>query len=169
MEFRRLTADDAAAFRRVRLEGLQNFPEAFVADFRTDAARPLSYFAAQLKDLPNNFVIGAFAEDALIGIGGFVCDERTNLRHKGMIWGMYVVPGHRGKGVGWRIVKELIATAAVTASHMEQINIIVAAVNTRARDLYLSMGFQTWGRERHAMLIDGNYYDGEHMVLFLKA
>jgi GNAT superfamily N-acetyltransferase len=167
MDLRHLTAADADAFRRVRLEALRESPQAFSADFEMNAARPLHDFAVQLTNAPHNFVLGAFAEDALIGMGGFACDEAPKLRHKGLIWGVYVLPGHRAGGVGRRIIEELIATAVETASHVEQINITVTAVNARARDLYLSMGFKTWGLERRALRIDGHYYDDEHMVLFL--
>jgi RimJ/RimL family protein N-acetyltransferase len=166
MELRRLTAADAEAYRRVRLEGLREAPLAFVADFEKNSARPLEYFAGLLKDLPDNFVIGAFDDGALIGVGGLMCDEAPKLRHKGLIWGVYVVAGYRGRSVGRRILEELIANAA-GAPHIEQINIISTAVNARARDLYLSLGFKTWGLEPRSLLIDGQYYDDEHMVLLL--
>lgn len=168
MELRRLTATDAEAYRRVRLEGLRESPLAFVADFEKNSARPLEYFAALLKDLPDNFVVGAFDEGELIGVGGLMCDEAPKLRHKGLIWGVYVVAGYRGRSVGRRIIEELIAIAVANAPHVEQVNIISTAANTRARDLYLSLGFKTWGLEPRSLLIDGQYYDDEHMVLFLK-
>ena len=167
MESRRLTAADAEAYRRVRLEGLREAPLAFVADFEKNSARPLEDFAALLKDLPDNFVIGVFDDGELIGVGGLSCDEAPKLRHKGLIWGVYVVPGYRGRNVGRRIIEELIASAVASAPHIEQINIISTSVNARARDLYLSLGFKTWGREPRSLRIGDQFYDDDHMVLLL--
>lgn len=167
MELRRLTVADAASYRRVRLEGLQESPLAFVADFEKNAALPLQDFAALLQDLPDNFVIGAFADGELVGVGGLSCDQAPKLRHKGLIWGVYVVPGYRGRSVGRRIIEELIAGAVANAPHVEQINIISTSVNARARDLYLSLGFKTWGREPRSLRIGDQFYDDDHMVLLL--
>lgn len=166
MDLRRLTEADAEAFRRVRLEGLRESPQAFAADLEVNAALPLPHFAAQLKNGEDRFVMGAFAGQELVGIGGFYREEGSKLRHKGTIWGVYVTPGHRSGGTGRRLVEEIIAQAA-SIPGIQQINITVTAANDRARQLYLSMNFETWGLERRALYIDGQHYDDEHMVLFL--
>jgi len=44
--------------------------------------------------------VGSFKDGLLIGMIGFVREQRNKLRHKGNIWGMYVVPEARGEGIG---------------------------------------------------------------------
>lgn len=168
MELRRLTAADAKAFREVRLHALRESPQAFSADYEINAAHPLQHFAAQLQDQPDNFVIGAFAGEALVGIGGFACeDQQPKLRHKGFIWSVYVLPEHRRGGLGRRIIEQVIGTVVASAPHVKQINITVTAINARAKELYVALGFKTWGREPRALYIEGDYYDDEHMLLIL--
>jgi RimJ/RimL family protein N-acetyltransferase len=166
MEFRRLTAADAEAFRQVRLHGLKESPQAFSADYDLSATLPLEHFAVRLKHEIDAFVIGALVERQLVGVGGFYRDDGPKLRHKGTIWGVYVMPGHRNGGLGRKLIAEIIANAAAVAD-VQQINITVTAANERARQLYRSMGFQPWGLERRALRIEGSFYDDEHMVLFL--
>jgi RimJ/RimL family protein N-acetyltransferase len=166
MEFRRLSEVDAEAYRTVRLHGLKESPQAFAADYEVSAALPLEHFVGRLKRSADAFVIGACAEGQLIGVGGFYRDEGSKLRHKGTIWGVYVMPGHRSGGLGRRLIQEIIAQAA-SGPDIQQINITVTAANDRARQLYLSMGFRTWGIEPRALWIEGSFYDDEHMVLLL--
>lgn len=166
MELRRLTDADAAAYRPVRLRGLKESPEAFSADYEQSATLPLQHFAARLKNEVDAFVIGAFVEQRLVGVGGFYRDESPKLRHKGTIWGVYVMPEHRSGGLGRKLIGELVANATAVPD-LRQINITVTAANDRARQLYRSMGFEPWGLERNALWIDGRFYDDEHMVLFV--
>ena len=165
MEFRRLTESDADAFRTLRLHGLKESPQAFSADFEVSSALPLEHFAASLRNTVDRFVIGAFEQQQLVGVGGFYRDDGPKLRHKGTIWGVYVMPGHRG-GLGRRLIEEIMAQA-ITVPDIHQLNITVTAANDRARQLYLSLGFKTWGIEPRALWIGGSFYDDEHMVLLL--
>lgn len=168
MELRHLTAADAKAFQQIRLHALRDSPQAFSADYEINAAQPLQHFAAQLKNQPDNFVLGAFVGAELVGIGGFACeDQQPKLRHKGFIWSVYVLPEHRRGGLGRRIIEQVIATVVASAPHVKQINITVTALNVRAKDLYVALGFKTWGLEPRALYIEGEYYDDEHMVLLL--
>lgn len=166
MEFRRLNAADAEAYKQVRLHGLKEAPQAFSADYERSALQPVEHFATRLKNEVDAFVIGAFINGQLVGIGGFYRDDGPKLRHKGTIWGVYVLPEHRSGGLGRKLIEEIMANAAVVPD-LHQINITVTAANERARELYLSMGFEPWGLERRALWIGGRFYDDMHMVLFL--
>lgn len=166
MDLRRLNKADVEVFRRVRLQGMKESPQAFSSDFAESVQQPIEHFAARLRNLEDDFVIGAFVEQQLVGIGGFYRDAGPKLRHKGTIWGVYILPEHRREGVGRRLVSEIIAQAAVVAD-IRQINIVVTAANAKAREFYLALGFEPWGLEPRALWIDGAFYDDQHMVLFL--
>jgi RimJ/RimL family protein N-acetyltransferase len=165
MELRRLSREDAEAFQRIRLHGLQQAPQAFSADYESSVTLPLEHFATWLKNEADDFVIGAFVAGQLVGVGGFRREHGPKLRHKGTIWGVYVMPEHRG-GLGRKVIDELVSQVTKLPD-LHQINITVTAANERARQLYVSMGFEPWGLERRALWIDGEFYDDLHMVKFL--
>lgn len=90
------------------------------------------------------------------------------LAHKAMIWGMYVSPKARCKGVGRELLMEAV-TLARSVPAILQVNLCVNAANEPARRLYDSMGFKAFGHETGAMLIDGELHDEIHMCLQLRS
>jgi len=88
------------------------------------------------------------------------------IAHKAYVWGMYVEPAHRGKGLGRRLLQSAIDFATRIPS-ITQICISVYSGNPLARALYVSAGFVPYGVEPAAMKIDESSYDEEHMVRVL--
>ena len=107
-----------------------------------------------------------FYGDELIGMVGFRRERRERVRHKGGIWGMYITAEAQGQGLGRELMREAIAIASAMPG-LEQINLGVISGNESARGLYLSLGFESYGLERRAIVIDGEYHDDEVMQLFL--
>jgi GNAT superfamily N-acetyltransferase len=99
-------------------------------------------------------VLGAFADDALVGIAGCYQESKAKLRHKAVIWGMYVAPEARGHGVGRRLLERAI-TEARTWPDVDRVTITVVERVRAARDLYLSAGFEVFGREPDALRQNG--------------
>src|SRR5215217_8285706 len=106
---RRLVAAEAAEYRELRLEGLGGHPEAFGAAWEEEAARPVAWFAERLE---RNAVFGAWAAfdggRTLAGIAGLLVPDAAKLRHKGVLWGMYVRPRARGMGMGAALVARVL-------------------------------------------------------------
>jgi ribosomal protein S18 acetylase RimI-like enzyme len=159
IDLRRLGAEDAAAYREIRLEALADSPHAFSSTLESEQDQPLDRFAARLAD---DFVLGAFVGARLIGIAGFYVQPRPKHRHKGMLWGMYVRPDHRSAGIGRKLVEAIIAHAR---QHVELLQLFVVADNLPARRLYASLGFVEYGIERHATKYHGEYHDDVLMAL----
>ncbi|HTQ34656.1 MAG TPA: GNAT family N-acetyltransferase [Stellaceae bacterium] len=156
---RRLTAEDAALYRDIRLEGLTNSPEAFASTFESEQERPPEWFAARLTDA---HVLGAFTDGRLVGVAGFYVQPGPKHAHKGMLWGMYVRPACRGAGVGRVLVEAIIAHAR---QHVELLQLFVVSDNLPARSLYARLGFTEYGIERHATKYLGEYHDDVLMAL----
>ncbi|KXK57730.1 MAG: Mycothiol acetyltransferase [Chlorobi bacterium OLB7] len=79
---------------------------------------------------------------------------------------MYVAPEARGNGYGRRLL-EFVIQRAGTMPGLEQILLWVVPTNTAAHTLYQSLGFVTFGIERHAMKTEDGYADEAFMALFL--
>ncbi|GEO27969.1 hypothetical protein AAC03nite_37540 [Alicyclobacillus acidoterrestris] len=86
--------------------------------------------------------------------------------HKGNVYGMYVAPEMRGRGLGKSLMLELINKAR-DCDGLEQINLTVVSKNEYAKRLYKSVGFEVYGVERNALKYNGQYFDEDLMVLFL--
>ena len=162
---RSLTAADASAFQALRLQGLAECPAAFASSYEEECRRSLKDVAARLQT-ERGFVLGAFAELRLVGILGFMRDHHTKLAHKAWLWGMYVEPDSRSRGIGRDLVNEALMRAR-QISGLRQVYLGVNAANIAALSLYQSMGFVQFGREPACMIINGEPHDEIHMVCML--
>ncbi len=121
------------------------------------------------RDTADSFTIAAFSNDELCGIASFARDgdNRRKLRHKGILFRMYVAAPYRGQGISSLLIKAALERAR-QLDDIEQVNLTVIAVNDRAKHLYTKFGFRTFGVEERAIKWKGKYFDEEQMVLFLK-
>jgi GNAT superfamily N-acetyltransferase len=167
MEVRPLEASEAELFHAFRLRGLRECPEAFGSTFEEESVMPPETVRGRFPCAEDNFVLGAFdREGRLVGVAGFYREKHLKVRHTGVVWGMYVEPAARGRGVG----KALLAAVVGSAQGLEGLERVVLDVVVgveAARRLYLSQGFRAYAVEERAMKQDGAYYDLEHMVLEL--
>lgn len=164
---RKLTARDAAAYRRLRLRGLREVPQAFAESDHEFERQPEASLAATLDDPAGlSHVFGAFDGANLVGIVAVTQDGLAKKRHKGMIWGMYVAPEMNGRGIGRHLLLAAIAHAR-TMPGLEQLRLIVGEANAGARRLYESVGFTEFGREPRELKTAGKYHDSLHMWLEL--
>ncbi len=168
MIVRVLTPEDAVPFNRLRRERLEQAPRAFAESIAEHEAIPLSAIAARLSRSDDNFVIGAFTpKRELAGMAGFARETRLKARHKAIVWGVYVRPRWRGEGAGRAILTELLNRARALPG-LEQIRLTVATTQDAAKRLYESLGFEVFGTERHSLIVDSEYVDEYHMVLWLR-
>ena len=104
-----------------------------------------------------NIVLGGWIESSpLAGVVGFRMHASTKVRHKGVLWGMYVRLNARGTGLAASLVQRVIEQAP---PFLEEILLTVVASNAAACRLYRAAGFEQYGLERRALKIGNNYYD----------
>lgn len=169
VQIRPLTEADAEIYHELRLRALREHPTAFAQPYELQAAMPISDVALRLKEAsesPHDFILGLFLDGAFIGMVGFHRERRERVRHKGTIWGMYIVAEAQGRGLGRKLMREAISRAS-SMPGLQQISLGVISGNECARNLYLSLGFESYGLEKRAMLVDGEYHDDELMQMFL--
>jgi RimJ/RimL family protein N-acetyltransferase len=164
---RELRANDAQDFWELRLQGLQEEVEAFTSSYEESKQRPLSTVAESLHATENSFVLGAFVDDKLVGMAGFRRDNDSyKVRHKGLIWGVYVKPQHRGIGLAKKLLLAAIEKSR-SLGGIELVHLGVNAANLPVKKLYESVGFRTWGCEPRALKIADRYVDEERMMLIV--
>lgn len=164
---RALELEDADAFRAIRLEGLQESPAAFSASFEDEVRYTPNEFLRCIRPVDQTWILGAFSSTgALMGCIGWFREQGTKTSHKSTIWGMYVTPDHRRKGVGRSLVSEAI-NRAKRVTGIRQIQLCVALRNKFAAKLYQEAGFKRAGVRPESLFVEGRYIDEEHYILWL--
>jgi RimJ/RimL family protein N-acetyltransferase len=152
--------DDAAAYRALRLAGLQGHPEAFGADYATSAARPIEYWQERMASGAggeHGVTYVADAAGALIGMTALVRNDLPKTRHAGSIFGVYTHPDWRGSGVADALLGACVAYAAALGLRLVRLGVVTT--NASAIRLYQRCGFQVYGVEPEALYVNGIYYD----------
>ena len=170
MTIRPLNEADALEYRLIRLRMLREHPESFGASadaFEAVATQAYEETFAERIAPPDRFILGAFLEGALVGTAGFYRQTGEKTRHKGGIWGMYVAPEARGRGIGRKLIDGAVAHAAATCEGLEQVQLEVVTENEAATALYAAAGFERYGTERRALKLGRRYLDEELLVRFL--
>jgi len=98
MPIRQLTDADVEIYRALRLTCLRESPHAFTNSYEEFSQRTLESIAQQFRS-HENFTLGAFEDDRLVGMVGFYRESALKLRHKGYIVSMYVLPEYRSHGI----------------------------------------------------------------------
>ncbi|MBI5596001.1 MAG: GNAT family N-acetyltransferase [Elusimicrobia bacterium] len=121
-------------------------------------APPLESVSAFVQGLVERGESQLFAveEGRVLGWCDVIRKDRPGLRHSGQL-GMAVVAGHRGRGIGRRLLEAAVMDAF--SKGIERVELEVFASNEPAIRLYLRSGFVEEGRKKNARLLDGAYDD----------
>ncbi len=140
------------------LEAYAAHPDAFTSTVVERKKRSPAWWEARLSDEPDaaKFVLGAFEEDTLIGAVGLSFERREKARHKATLFGMYVRPPWRGRGIGRRLVSAAL-THASERPGVTVIQLTVTEGNAHALALYESCGFVRFGVEPMALAVGSEY------------
>lgn len=115
----------------------------------------------------DSFTLGAFDNHTLVGIVSLERDTGMKLRHKALLFRMFVTPKCAGCGIGRSLVQEVLdRTRGVGDLH--SIHLTVLEQNRRARALYQSLGFVDFALEPEAVQIEGMYVGEVRMMRFLR-
>jgi ribosomal protein S18 acetylase RimI-like enzyme len=166
-DMRLLDGGDFDRYRRLRLEALQAAPTAFGSSYETEVSARADKYRDRLTGSAENYVLGAFSSEQLVGMVGFVRETTPKRQHIGSVWGMYVTPKFRRHGLGRRLLIGVIERAQALAG-IEHVLLTVVSDNDAAQALYRSLGFEPWGTEPAALKVDGVDYDDIHMLLRLR-
>jgi GNAT superfamily N-acetyltransferase len=163
---RRLNPGDAEALVILRMEALETDPLAFAASPEDDRGLSIDFVRDVLDEEEGQAVFGAFDGGRLVGMVGVYREAKLKRRQIAPVWGVYVSPAARGKGLG-RAMMEAVIEQARGWEGVEMVQLGAAVSPPAAMRLYELVGFRTWGVEKRALKWEGNYGDEAHMVLEL--
>lgn len=168
MYIRTLTSADAESYRALRLQSLQQHPEAFLSSYEAEVKLSIETTRIRLDSSDGHFTLGAFldGEQRLAGMATFFRESRPKIQHKAHVYAVYVDPVARNHGIGRALMLELIARAKV-APGLTQLTLSVTSSNLAAKRLYESLGFIRYGTEPRAMRLEGEYLDEDLMAMLL--
>lgn len=167
MLIRRLNEHDLEALWALRLQALSESPESFGSTYEETIARGKESILQRLRHGDDNCYFGAFDDtQTLTGIIGFVREAGIKNRHRADIVSLYVPPTARGQGVA-RALMQAVIDYGKQQSGLEQLHLSVVTTALPARNLYRSLGFQTYGLAPRALKIGDRYFDEEFMMLEL--
>lgn len=162
---RHLTPEDADAFSAMRLLGLELHPEAFGTGADAWRRATPARRGAGLEPVDNpgdRFVLGAFDGDTLVGLIGFRREGKARVRHKGGLWGFFVHPDHRRRGVGDALLQGALE-AARAGEGMRYVRVVVTLANKDAVRRFESSGFIRYGLEVGGLCLNGLELDQAFM------
>ena len=154
IKIRRVTTDDVEALREIRLEALRNNPIAFTADPEVAEKRSAEEWKERIRGSPIYFACDG---DIVVGMTGIFRNKSAVTRHQGWIWGVYVQPAYRSRGIAASMIMQCLRwarEAGLTVTY-----IATAASNTPAVRCYANCGFTVYGLQPMAIFHDGRYYD----------
>jgi ribosomal protein S18 acetylase RimI-like enzyme len=155
---RQLTDADRPAFRALRLTALTVSPNEFMMTAEEERQVPrLRIEAALERPSRANLFLGAFEDNRLIAIAGLVCDDLRKTKHAGSVTSLFVHPDQRRRGIGRRLLENLLAEAV--RAGLRSVRLEVVAENKAAIALYESLGFTAYGREPGAYRLGAREWD----------
>jgi ribosomal protein S18 acetylase RimI-like enzyme len=130
---------DEAALRDLRLQAMQDAPDAFGSTYEREAARTESDWQRWFS--PGVTFIFESADDGPIGlVAGVRDDGEPNVAHLMALW---VHPSRRGQGAGDALVSAVLSWAE--SQQLDTIRLHVMESNAAARRLYERLGFRVTG------------------------
>lgn len=111
-----------------------------------------------------DFIAGAFIEEELVRICGFIAETMQKLKHRGHITQMYVSNRYSNMGIGNNLL-QYVLKLAFTNTPIEQITLTVVETNKRAIALYQKNGFKQYGILENCIHNENGYVADVFMVL----
>jgi len=157
MNIRPLVPEDLQQYRRSRLTALREHPESFCSSHERESQFSDARFLERMAIAEGQMILGYFLNDELVGTLGIGRLENEAERHICFVWGMYVSAERGGQGIGRALLTEAFREVEAVDG-VSQLNLSVIENNVRAMKLYEALGFESYGHESNALVVNGKSY-----------
>jgi ribosomal protein S18 acetylase RimI-like enzyme len=160
-----------AEYRALRLEALKNDPAYYGRTYQEDAALPDTVWQKRLadsQDAQKYLVVSAQHEEKLVGMAVAWFDDHGGcMAHRVFIHSVYVTPEYRNKGVGKKMMLDLLARLEKDP-RIVQIRIETITEAHAAVSLYERLGFKIAGLMEKELFTDGQFRDAYVMTKIVR-
>lgn len=168
IDVRSIQADEGELLREVRLAALKSAPAAFLETYDEVAADPADVWAARAAASTgegDQLIMVALHEGRPVGMAGIAREIGQRRRHRATLWGVWLDPAHRGRGVG----RQMVSTALDWARDREVRAVYLEVVENEdpSWSLYGRLGFVRREVDPFGAHVDGHDVALEHLVLVL--
>ncbi|MBS1730420.1 MAG: GNAT family N-acetyltransferase [Bacteroidetes bacterium] len=155
--YRKVKTTEIEFYHQLRLDCLKNYPQNFGTLYSEELVTTNYKFDKIInQELTNDFLMGAFKNEKLVGICGFIQAKRLKTKHIGEISGMFVSREFSGQKIGTGLLNSTIQIAFDNLE-IEQIILTVADKNLSAKNLYKKFNFTEYGKLPNYFKYDGEY------------
>ncbi len=160
---RALTEDEWETYRSLRLEALQESPDAFVADHDTEAAEAEDFWRARMN---RSARLVAEAGDEQVGVVSIGDAAESESENGGQLFGLWVRPEWRGRSVAANLVRQ--GAMIAEGQGFARLFYWVGSDNGRAVAFASSFGFRPTD-ERRPMRVSGGGESAEDEIALVLA
>jgi len=150
-----------AEYRALRLQGLRGDPASFGSSYEENVDQPEAFWRGRLEDAQRkveNITLFAEIDGQLVGMMGIYRPDRIKTRHVGTVYGVYVDPVARGRGIARQLMQALLDEVHMIPE-IEKLELTVNTENSAALALYRRFGFEVIGTFQRSLKIGDRYYD----------
>lgn len=151
-----ITPERWIEYKELRLKALKDNPLAFDSSPEDEEQLSEEEWKEKLAE-ENDFKV--FIEDnrRLIAKMEVEWDKRAKVRHIAEVYGVYIDPQYRGKGLGKMLMD---AVEKLAPQHdIKKLWLDVVVTQAPAMGLYRKLGFREIGRTEMSIQVDGAYHD----------
>jgi ribosomal protein S18 acetylase RimI-like enzyme len=156
---RPIRSDDVEAFKALRLEALKSHPSAFGSDYHESLCAPESFWRERMQPTFDNTgrIFLADAGEQLAAMTGVLRDKGAKVDHSAFIWGVYVRPAFRGRGLAERLIRSVIEWCE--SEKVRIVRLTVVTTNLSAIRCYKRCGFEEVGVQPEVIRVGDTYHD----------
>jgi ribosomal protein S18 acetylase RimI-like enzyme len=157
IHYRALQLADREKYRALRLDCLQKYPQYFGSLYENEKeSNTLKFDHIIAEQNGKDFLLGAFADEELVGMCGNIQENRVKTKHIAEISHMYVNPAFSQQGIATQLLQKTIAQVFSNAE-VEQIILGVVQSNKHALRLYQKLGFVQYGLHKNYYKVNTAY------------
>lgn len=151
-----LPPDSWQVYRELRLEALQNDPQAFGGSYEEEINLTPTNWQNRLKSM-----WFAWTDNQIIGMIGLVQNKEMGIKHYAFLVSLWVKPAYRRQGIGALLIKHVQKDAPT--KQLRKILLHVTKTQPGALRLYEPVGFKKVGTLKENLFKDNRYLDQDLM------